>query len=106
MTNQTFYILCFIWLIFSSIQTFIFYDEWINKKNKKQKIKNQLLDTKTFCVYNNMAYWKEDEYTYRAFYNKGSIDIKTIEKVSPLEIKDISIGEVMEIMNGLERASR
>lgn len=63
------------------------------------------LDTKMFLVYNSKAYWQDKDSIYRGNYKDGKIFMKTIEKIDPFEIKDISIVELFDILDKLKLAS-
>lgn len=56
-------------------------------------------------MYNNKAYWQEKDLMYRGQYKDGKIFMKTIEKIDPFEVKDISVTELFDILDKLKLAS-
>jgi hypothetical protein len=111
MNNNFFWIA---WLFIVLVQTFFLFNHWLKSKEQQKKWdKNfeietdgsQWLDTMMFLVYNSKAYWKKDGSMYRGSYKDGKVYMKTIEKIDPFELKDISPAELMIILDRLEGAS-
>jgi hypothetical protein len=98
------------WLFLSIIQTSLFFSHWLKAREQQKKwdehykeVEEQV-DTKLFLVYNNMAYWQEKNKMYRGKYKDGKIYMKTVEKVDPFNIKDISPAELFDILDKLKGA--
>lgn len=104
-----------VWVILSVIQTSLFFSYWLKAKDQQKKwdehykdIQNseQEVDMRLFLVYNNKAYWEDKNAIYRGSYKDGKIFMKTIEKIDPFEIKDISPMELMGILDQLKDAKQ
>lgn len=99
------------WIFLVSIQTFFFIRYYIKSReqqkkwDKKYNMSFEEVDTKMFLVYNDKAYWQEKDLMYRGNYRDGKISMKTIEKVDPFEVKDISVSELFGILDKLKAAS-
>jgi hypothetical protein len=99
------------WLFLAMIQTSLFFNYWLKSKEQQNKWDqyfeketqySQVLDTMMFLVYNSKAYWKKDGVIFRGSYKDGKVYMKTIEKIDPFELKDISPSELMTIIDRLE----
>ena len=62
----------------------------------------QPLDISSFFIYNNKAYWKDDENIYRCPIVNGQLDLKNKEYVHPTSLYDINYMDYLLITQELE----
>lgn len=93
-----------------SVQTIFFIRYYIKSREQQKKWDQQYdksleeVDTRMFLVYNNKAYWQENNRMYRGNFKDGKIFMKTVEKVDPFEIKDVGPEELFGILDRLKGA--
>ena len=80
----------------------IFLIKSINKTEVTEVIE-ETIDIIPIYVYNSMAYWKQKNSLMRAPYTDSSIDVEDGSVVDQLN-SDLLPSEIMEIIEGLERA--
>lgn len=83
-----------LWMIMMVVY-FLIYIYVINKRSEK-------LDILPIFIYNENAYWKDDENIYRCKIINGQIDLKNSEQVDPENLYDISNMDYLLITQKLE----
>lgn len=83
-----------LWIIMMVVYSLI-YIYVINKRSEK-------LDILPIFIYNENAYWENDENIYRCKIINGQIDLKNGEQVDPENLYDISNMDYLLITQKLE----
>jgi hypothetical protein len=99
-----------VWIFFVSIQTSLFFSYWLKAREQQKKWDKEFkkqkeagFDIVEFVLYNNMAYWMENNSMIRAKCKDRKVFCSTKEIINPFELKDIDVSEYFEIMTKLEK---
>lgn len=92
MSNQMF----FIWVCIALTQITLF-TIYMIKINKTEIIEKKV-DIIPICNYNGKTYWLEGSNLYREDIGKASIEAEKAEKIDQLNPKDLSVSEVIFIV--------